>query len=129
MHIAKNTNYLRKKAGLTQTQLAELISKTPTTIGDYEKGRSSPPIEIIIELCKIFEVNIDEFVNKDLAVEGAQPTPVQEAREQHKTKDARLLMQLMKDKVKELSKVIKEDNPNRYDDMNLDRLIDLIGEE
>lgn len=127
--IGKNVNFLRKSAGITQTKLAELINKTTPTISDYEKGRSLPPIDVILELCRIFNVNIDEFVNKDLTVEDAQPTPVQEAHEQHKTKDARLLMQLMKEKVKELSKAIKEDNPDRYDDMNLDKLVDLIGED
>jgi transcriptional regulator with XRE-family HTH domain len=129
MYIRQNVSYLRRKQKLTQTELGEMIGKTAGAIGGYEKGVSLPPIEIIIQLCKIFQVNIDEFVNKDLAVDSAQSTPVQDAQEKYDTKDSKLLMQLMKDKLVEVSKVMKKENPDKYDDLNLDKLVDLIGEE
>lgn len=50
---------LRQEKGLTQIQLAELLFTTQSTIGKYERGELQPNIEVIKNLCKIFEVSAD----------------------------------------------------------------------
>jgi DNA-binding XRE family transcriptional regulator len=131
MHIASNTNHLRKKAGYTQTKLAELINKTPTTISDYEKGKVLPPVDIVLKLCEIFQVNVDDFINRDIELEGItdKQAELEVLKKQHNTTDTKLLLKLMKEKVVELSKTIKEQMPEKYDELDLDDLVDLMGED
>lgn len=45
--------------GLTQTQLAQLISTTQSTIGKYEREELQPNIEAIIDLCHALGVSAD----------------------------------------------------------------------
>ena len=49
----------RQIKGLSQKQLAELISTTQSTIGKYEREELQPNVEIIAKLCKIFDVSAD----------------------------------------------------------------------
>ena len=50
---------LRIETGLTQSQLAEKLSITASTVGKYEREELQPNIDVIIELSKIFEVSTD----------------------------------------------------------------------
>lgn len=49
----------RQLKGLTQRQLAEMISTTQSTIGKYEREELQPNVEIITKLCTIFECSAD----------------------------------------------------------------------
>lgn len=78
MHIATNIKYLRKRVGLTQGELAQRIDKTQATIGDYEKGKSTPPVDILLQFCDIFSIDLNRLVNIDLVKEsytGPSPAP------------------------------------------------------
>ena len=44
---------------MTQSQLAEKLSITASTVGKYEREELQPNIDVIIELSKIFEVSTD----------------------------------------------------------------------
>jgi transcriptional regulator with XRE-family HTH domain len=70
MYIASNIKFLRKSRGWTQEQLAQKLNKTYITIGDYERGKALPPLNVILELCGIFEVDIAPLVLADLKNEG-----------------------------------------------------------
>ena len=50
---------LRKDRGMTQSDLAELLSLSPLTISAYECGRSSPDDDVKIKIAKIFNVSLD----------------------------------------------------------------------
>ena len=50
---------LRIETGLTQSQLAEKLSITASTVGKYEREELQPNIDVIIELSKIFEVSTE----------------------------------------------------------------------
>ena len=45
------------------------------TISAYEKEKSFPSFENVLKLSKIFSVSLDEFVYKDIEVEGTSGTP------------------------------------------------------
>lgn len=45
--------------GLTQTQLAQLISTTQSTIGKYEREELKPNVDAIINLCHVLEISAD----------------------------------------------------------------------
>ncbi len=66
MHIASNIRFLRNKRGLTQADLARELSKTSAAISDYEKGKSTPPLEVISKISQFFRTDISDLVNKDL---------------------------------------------------------------
>ncbi|WP_339924700.1 helix-turn-helix domain-containing protein [uncultured Cyclobacterium sp.] len=70
--LASNLKVLRKKSGLTQTQLAEELGVQRTMISAYEDGRSEPRLSTIGTLTKIFEVSIDELTSWDIAAKGRQ---------------------------------------------------------
>ena len=50
---------LRKDHGMTQSELAELLSLSPLTISYYECGRSTPDDEVKIKIAKLFDVSLD----------------------------------------------------------------------
>ena len=70
--LASNLKVLRKKSGLTQTQLAEELGVQRTMISAYEDGRSEPRLSTILTLTKIFDVSIDELTSWDIAAKGRQ---------------------------------------------------------
>lgn len=55
----KRIKECRNEKGLTQTELAEKLSTTQSTIGKYEREELQPNIETLILICKIFEVSSD----------------------------------------------------------------------
>lgn len=48
---------IRKKAGLTQEKFAERLGLKRNTIATYETGRSEPMDNIIISICREFEIS------------------------------------------------------------------------
>lgn len=54
--------YLRKKAGLTQAQLAKTLNISPSTAGMYEQGRRLPAVDTLAMMAQIFDVSLDFLV-------------------------------------------------------------------
>ncbi|MEJ7645001.1 MAG: LexA family transcriptional regulator [Chryseolinea sp.] len=65
--INKNLKFLRAQQGLTQKQLAEKLGLKQAAIGAYEEERATPPLASLLDLTKIFNVNLDDFVRQDLS--------------------------------------------------------------
>jgi transcriptional regulator with XRE-family HTH domain len=65
--VNKNLKYLRAQQGLTQKQLAEKLGLKQAAVGAYEEERSTPPLSCLLDISKIFKVNIDLLVNQDLS--------------------------------------------------------------
>lgn len=51
----------RKALNLTQTDLANLVNLKKNTIASWEQGISSPDIDTIVELLKLFNMSFYEF--------------------------------------------------------------------
>lgn len=67
MSISKNVRYLRYKRGFSQDEIAERLGyKSYTTIQKWESGVSEPPLSVAHELAKIFNVDINDLVNRDI---------------------------------------------------------------
>lgn len=56
---------LRKEKGFSQEELAEKLNVARQTISKWENGTTNPDTNNLIELSKIFEISIDEFVGND----------------------------------------------------------------
>lgn len=57
--IAQRIHVLRKRTGLTQTQLADRLHLSPSALGNYEQGRRLPSVEILVEMAELFDVSLD----------------------------------------------------------------------
>lgn len=56
--IAEN----RKKQNLTQMELAEKLNITDRAVSKWERGLSLPDAAIMLELCKVLEISINELL-------------------------------------------------------------------
>ena len=65
--VNKNLKYLRVQQGLTQKQLAEKLGLKQAAIGAYEEERATPPLASLLDIMKIFNVNLDDLVKHDLS--------------------------------------------------------------
>lgn len=54
---------LRKKADMTQTELAERLNLTRQAISKYECGDSFHDISILIEVADVFGITLDELIS------------------------------------------------------------------
>lgn len=67
---AANIKFLRKKHGITQEQMAELLKlKNKSSLSLIEKGKGGVSIENLEKLADFFSVTLDELVKKDLSKE------------------------------------------------------------
>ena len=53
----------RKKAGLTQMQLAEKLGITDKAISKWERGMAMPDTSIMLKLCDILCISVNELLN------------------------------------------------------------------
>ena len=60
--LSKNIRYFRKKKGLTQLGLAEMLYIAPQTVSKWESGLSEPDAERLCMLADIFEVSLDSLL-------------------------------------------------------------------
>ena len=65
--------YLRKKAGLSQQQLAERLHLTSSAVGMYEQGRRQPSLDILVALSLEFGVTLDYLIIGDHCFFSPEP--------------------------------------------------------
>ena len=68
IYLANNIQFLRKKRGYNQEELARALYIERSTISNYENGRSTPDLEIILKMIKFFGVTSDELLFTDLSL-------------------------------------------------------------
>ncbi len=61
LNIAKNIVKYRKRAGLSQEQLAKKINRTQQVVQNYEVGRHQPRAYLLKMIADVLEVDINEF--------------------------------------------------------------------
>lgn len=59
--ISKNLLYYRKKAGLTQKQLAEKIGVKNTAVSNWESGNNSIDIDTLCLVCDVFGITLNDM--------------------------------------------------------------------
>ena len=60
-HLGAVVRVARKRAGLSQDDLAGAIRRTPETISNIERGVHLPTIETVADLARVLEVPLPEF--------------------------------------------------------------------
>ena len=66
MNFSEKLFELRKKECLSQEELAEKVGVSRQTISKWEMGQSTPEMEKLITLSKIFNLSMDELVGNDV---------------------------------------------------------------
>ena len=66
--IGKNLQEIRKSNGFTQERLAENIEVSTRYISDIEQDRSKPSYEVLIRICNLFQVTLDQIFSEYLKV-------------------------------------------------------------
>ena len=67
---------LRKKAGLSQTELAEKLGISPQAVSKWESGKNLPDIDTFCELAWLFNTTLDSIVNSELFFDNSKEKQV-----------------------------------------------------
>ncbi len=65
-NITLNILLYRRRAGLTQAQLAARLGVTPNTIANYENGKTTPPMETVIRIAHILNISTDQLFDTNI---------------------------------------------------------------
>ena len=62
IELANRLAELRKKKGLSQEELADMLHVSRQAVSKWERGEASPDTDNLIELAKIYGISLDELV-------------------------------------------------------------------
>lgn len=65
-YFSKNLKFLREQKRLSQNKLGELANVNQTTIARWENEEMAPSIDNVIELSKIFNIDLADLLERDL---------------------------------------------------------------
>lgn len=66
--IGKKIQAIRKSYGYTQEMLAEIVEVSARYISEIEQDRAKPSYEVLVKICNIFNVSMDEIFNEYLNI-------------------------------------------------------------
>ena len=69
-NISSNLVTLRKVNNYKQSEIALKLNYSDKTISKWETGEIMPSIENLVELCKLYNVTLDEIISENLQVES-----------------------------------------------------------
>lgn len=78
MNFAEHLMALRRQRGWSQEELGSQIGVTRQTVSKWEMGQSTPELEKLVELSRLFGMSIDQLVGLEAA--GERPDPWKPAR-------------------------------------------------
>lgn len=77
----------RKKNGLTQMQLADMLNITDRAVSKWETGKSLPDSSIMLQLCQILNISVNDLLSGEVVV-----------MENYKEKSEKALIEMVKQK-------------------------------
>lgn len=63
--IGKFISACRKDKKMTQAQLAEKLNITDRAVSKWETGKSMPDASVMLELCGILDITVNELLSGD----------------------------------------------------------------
>ncbi len=67
MKFGENLKLIRKEKNMSQEQLAEKVNVSRQSVSKWETGESYPEMNNILELCKIFNCNINDLIHTNMS--------------------------------------------------------------
>ena len=64
---------LRKKQGLSQEELGYKLNVTRQTVSKWELGQTTPEMDKLVEMSKIFNISVDELINESEVTTNVNP--------------------------------------------------------
>ena len=64
VHVVNNIKKIRKKRGLTQKQLSEMIMVNQSTVAMWEVGKSFPKAANLLKLSATLDCSVDDLLRK-----------------------------------------------------------------
>lgn len=81
MHfLGKNLRLLRKRSSQNQDDIALLVNKGQTTIGNWENGVSEPSLGDLLIISNYFGISVDILLKTDLTGQQAPGEPEENSR-------------------------------------------------
>ena len=74
--IGKKLQSIRKTHGYTQEKMAEKIECSTRYIGDIEQDRSKPSYEVLVKICNVFNISMDEIFSEYLNIKDRKESNV-----------------------------------------------------
>ena len=65
MNFGEIIRSFRTTNNMTQKELADKLSISPSTIGMYEQGRREPDLDTITKLADVFDISIDYLLGRE----------------------------------------------------------------
>ena len=62
IHFSKRLSCLRRKAGLSQGELADRLGVTSQAVSKWECGNAIPDIDLLLELSHLYDVTINNML-------------------------------------------------------------------
>ena len=69
----RNLQTLRKRASLSQEELAEKINVSRQSVSKWESGDAYPEMKMLLTLCDLFHVSLDELIHGNIEVDESTP--------------------------------------------------------
>ena len=66
INLAENLKKIRKENNLSQEQLAEKLGVSRQSVSKWEAGQAYPEMDKVLQICKLFNLNMDELFNQDV---------------------------------------------------------------
>lgn len=76
MGLGSRIQRLRINNGLTQEQLAEMLSISRQSVSKWEMDQSIPEIDKVIMMSKLFSVGMDEILLEDEEIKNLRPQEI-----------------------------------------------------
>lgn len=64
MNFNEKLTMLRKQNGLSQEELGYKLNVTRQTVSKWELGQTTPEMDKLVEISKLFNISVDELINK-----------------------------------------------------------------
>ncbi len=74
MTFGEKLNYLRKKAVLTQDEVAKQLGISPQAVSKWENDLSCPDIMLLPEIARLYGITVDALLEQGISEDAAPPT-------------------------------------------------------
>ena len=64
MEVANNITKYRKRAGMTQQELADVLGITKTSISNYEQNKTLIDLNSLYDFCNLLNIDINNILGK-----------------------------------------------------------------
>ena len=62
--FGENFKKYRKRAGLTQEEVAKILMVTPQAVSKWETGNGTPDISFWVPMAELFDISVDELLGR-----------------------------------------------------------------